>query len=131
MRSDPMMTEATSSARRVEAQERLASGSFRSALRLLAGGLAVAAFFFVPPRVSAEESRSDESLRSRIEQSLVIASFVDRFDIRIDVQDGVATLRGTVATAYERDQAGEAVRQTKGVKRVENELSIGESDARP
>jgi len=45
-------------------------------------------------------------------------------NVKIITREGVVTLRGPVKTAAEKTQIGTIATETKGVKRVENQLEI-------
>lgn len=79
------------------------------------------------PRVAASR------IRSSIEEALARQAESESKRIGIDVQDGVATLSGTVRSWPERSAAERAAGFAPGVLRVQNELQVNayaqESDA--
>jgi len=76
-----------------------------------------------------EEPRPEDAvLTERVIAELRRGHFVDRHDIRVETEDAVVTLRGNVNTSVEREEAAERARNVDGVRRVENELLIGEDE---
>lgn len=69
---------------------------------------------------------SDAALRADVKERLTRDAFVERYDIDVRVEDAVVTLRGSVANAYEREQAAEVAREVEGVRRVDNRIVAGE-----
>lgn len=52
-------------------------------------------------------------------------------DVRVTTKDGVVTLRGTVPSEAAKDRAVTLARQTSGVARVEDQLTLESNPARP
>jgi osmotically-inducible protein OsmY len=71
-----------------------------------------------PPKVSAGE------IKQRIEQALERAAELDAGKISVEADNGKVTLRGTVNSWTERDEAEWAAWAAPGVSRVENDLRI-------
>jgi osmotically-inducible protein OsmY len=71
-----------------------------------------------PPRVSAGD------VKPRIEQALERAAELDAGKISVEAADGKVTLRGTVSSWTERDEAEWAAWAAPGVSRVENDIRI-------
>ena len=69
---------------------------------------------------------SDAALRADVKERLTRDAFVERYDIDVRVEDGVVTLRGSVANDYEREQAAEVAGRVEGVRRVDNRIVAGE-----
>jgi len=65
----------------------------------------------------------DSELRTRVEQAL--ADFA-LYPIDISVDDGVIYLNGTVESGLEKQKVERAVERVKGVRKVVNNLAIGE-----
>jgi len=67
---------------------------------------------------------SNQEVAQNIARALK-SSNLSGYDIDIEFQNGVATLRGSVATGLQNMAATKAVANVKGVKRVENQLTVG------
>src|SRR5262245_35867862 len=70
---------------------------------------------------AATTSSQDKTLDSRIEKRISSDAALKRYDIKVDVTDGVATLTGTVATDAERTKAASLAKVT-GITRVDNRI---------
>jgi hyperosmotically inducible protein len=96
------------------------------------GSVAVAAAMFVagqvPMRAAAQApattttTSSTADLDSRIEKRIHDSS-LKKYDIKVSVNDGVATLRGTVPTEADRRKAAELA-TISGISRVDNQLVV-------
>lgn len=85
-----------------------------------------------PTPASAEEadaqtaganlSVSDDELKRRVEQALQAHYGLGKTGIRVSVIQGVVTLRGTVPTSVQIDQAKDVVSRVPGVQEINNEL---------
>ena len=98
------------------------TGLYRGAgacLLLLGAGCAAARSS--PPAAPAAD---DQTLRTRIEASLLNAPGVHAGEVRAEVVDGVATLSGTVHDQGESEAALAAARRVEGVRDVRNSLRI-------
>jgi len=71
-----------------------------------------------PPKVS------EGDVKQRIEQALERAAELDAKKISVEAADGKVTLRGTVNSWTERDEAEWAAWAAPGVSGVENDLRI-------
>ncbi len=72
---------------------------------------------------------SDEKIESRVRRSLLRDPYVNRYEITVDVINGVANLYGTVDTHFEKWQADDVASKVNGVIVVDNNLTVeGESD---
>lgn len=69
-------------------------------------------------------SKSDPEIKSAIEDAFRIDSRVNVSDILIEVDDGIATLRGTVDNLKERRIAAQDARNIVGVWGVDNQLKV-------
>ncbi len=68
-------------------------------------------------------TKSDREIKEEIEDQFFWSPFVDGGDIEVEVEDGVATLRGTVDSPRELNAAIENVLQA-GARSVENKLVV-------
>jgi osmotically-inducible protein OsmY len=80
-------------------------------------------------RVSPAARIGDDAISrlvvSRLRANAVTRSVADRINVR--TEDGVVELTGEVATWSHRAEAGNAARFTDGVRRVDNQLTVAES----
>jgi hyperosmotically inducible protein len=82
---------------------------------MLAGALTL------PALIASADSASDDRLEDKVEKTLSKDDKIGHVDV--DVADGVATLRGEVASAAEKARA-ERVTRTAGAKKIVNLLEI-------
>ena len=68
---------------------------------------------------------TDAWITSTISTDFVNEDTLKGSDINVDTKDHVVTLKGTVASAAGKARAEEIAKTTKGVKRVNNTLTIG------
>ena len=68
---------------------------------------------------------NDAWITSKISSDFVNEDTLKGSDINVDTKDHVVTLKGTVASAAGKARAEEIAKTTKGVKRVQNTLTIG------
>jgi hypothetical protein len=72
---------------------------------------------------------NDQAIKSDIEAKLFQDSVLKQRDIRVEVQNGVVTLTGTVNTELEKSGAGRIAQQEAGVTQVVNNLTVGASSS--
>lgn len=75
---------------------------------------------------SAGEQVDDGWITTKITSKLTSDPQVNPFKIDVDTTDGVVTLRGKVKKASVRQEAEDLARNTRGVKRVINEIEVVE-----
>lgn len=75
-------------------------------------------------KVRPKDERSDAEIASDIRHDLLTDPYVDRFDIDVDVDHGVARLTGSVDSYFEKWQAGDLAARTRGVTSVRNRLNV-------
>ncbi len=68
---------------------------------------------------------SDAEITAAVKTKLLADTAVGGLKIDVDTDHGVVTLTGPVTSATERGQALKLARETKGVKKVVNKLTIG------
>jgi len=74
--------------------------------------------------------RSDAEVRQEAVETLTLDVRVDASHVDVHVVNGVVSLRGYVATPFERRVADEIVRRVKGVRDLRNELQVAPSSTR-
>jgi osmotically-inducible protein OsmY len=89
-------------------------------LRLAAGESAVAA----GPGQPAAAGVEDAWITAKIQSKYFLDADVKGRDIDVDTDGGVVTLSGTVADPTQRRQAVDIARNTDGVRRVEDKLTV-------
>jgi osmotically-inducible protein OsmY len=79
------------------------------------------------PREAPVRGPSDADIALRVQQQLT--QQIAAPGLSAEILDGVATLRGTVASESERDRAARIARRVDGVTRVKNELVVNAAAA--
>lgn len=74
-------------------------------------------------------SQLDERIESAAKESYVFKTYLKDEDVRIESQDGVVTLAGSVSEEAHKSLAQETVKALPGVREVENKLEIKGEDA--
>jgi hyperosmotically inducible protein len=92
--------------------------------------LAIGAQAKTPPKSGAASSvqatatkPTDGELKDRIEHRLETSTMVGKYDIKVSVNNGVATLSGDVATEAQKADAARLAKVT-GVSNVENNITV-------
>lgn len=78
---------------------------------------------------SVGEKIDDAWITSKIETKLAADPEVNPFNVDVDTNDGVVRLSGVVEKKRARKEAADLARNTKGVKRVINDIKVGEMTA--
>jgi hyperosmotically inducible protein len=73
----------------------------------------------------AGEQMADSWLATKIQAQYFADDDVKARDIRVSARDGVVMLRGVVDSEQEREEALSIARNTDGVERIEDQLSVG------
>jgi|KBSMisStaDraftv2_1062788.scaffolds.fasta_scaffold64270_3 osmotically-inducible protein OsmY len=66
---------------------------------------------------------ADKDLKDRIEHRLDADAAVHKYDVKVSVNGGVATLTGSVATAAQKTEAARVAHVT-GVTKVDNQITV-------
>lgn len=74
--------------------------------------------------VEPRAPQPDDSIASAIRARLTLDPYVERYEINVDVDDGVAMLEGQVDTYFEKWQAGDVAGRVPGVTVVNNDLEV-------
>jgi osmotically-inducible protein OsmY len=84
------------------------------------------------PRVDAvsDLSRPDEWITMKIQSKYFLDTNVKGRQINVDTAKGVVTLKGTVTTEAEKSLAESIAKDTEGVSRVVNQLTVGGGENR-
>ena len=75
--------------------------------------------------VASNVQRPDAWITTKIQAKYFIDGDVKGRRIDVETNNGVVTLRGTVETPQEKEQAEIIARETDGVRRVQNQLTVG------
>jgi osmotically-inducible protein OsmY len=71
-----------------------------------------------------DEQLTDLWVKAKLTTTYTLNRQLNPFDIKTDVNDGVATLSGTVESDVERDLAEELALSVEGIHDVKNELTV-------
>jgi hyperosmotically inducible periplasmic protein len=72
----------------------------------------------------AMADKMDDDIEAAAKNSYIFKTFLNNDDIKVDVDDGVATLKGTVLEESHKALAKETVASLPGVKSVNNKIEI-------
>lgn len=72
----------------------------------------------------AQSAIKDAWLHGKLESALLFNEYLNSFAINSEVENGVASLRGTVESDIDRDLAGEIAESIEGITKVNNELAV-------
>jgi osmotically-inducible protein OsmY len=78
-------------------------------------------------RVKPAEPISGEKTAERVENALLLDPYVNRYDIRVEVENGIARLYGTVDSYFDKAQADDVAARVDGVVAVDNNLVVNEA----
>jgi hyperosmotically inducible protein len=73
---------------------------------------------------SLGRTAEDDAITTKVKAAFIADSTVKAREIDVDTNRGVVTLRGSVASAAERDQAIAIANRTHGVFEVRDELKV-------
>lgn len=68
----------------------------------------------------------DSVITTKVKAKVTADPELNPFEIHVTTNEGVVRLSGTVESASDRTEAGKLARNTEGVRRVVNDLQIGE-----
>lgn len=72
------------------------------------------------------EQMSDSSITSRVKAKFIGDNDVNSRDISVETNEGVVYLTGRVQSSEQRDEAERIARNTDGVKKVVNNIKVGD-----
>src|SRR5262245_53204207 len=76
-----------------------------------------------PPAPAPAPAQTDDTIKDRIDFKLETSSVVRKYDVKVKVAQGVATLSGDVATAAQKAEAGRLA-HVPGVTKVQNDITV-------
>jgi osmotically-inducible protein OsmY len=75
-------------------------------------------------KVRPAMAHTDEQIETAVQSTLLRDPYVDRYQIAVNVVDGMAYLTGTVDSYFEKAQAEDAASRVNGVVNVSNGLAV-------
>jgi hyperosmotically inducible protein len=96
---------------------------------LLCFGAAAPAAYAQSTTHHAKQVVTDESITTAVKTHLMKDKVARASSIDVDTKDGIVTLTGSVPTAVDKTRIGNLVLDTKGVKRIANNLTISGATA--
>lgn len=78
-------------------------------------------------KVRPAEPAGNEKVAERVENALLLDPYVNRYDITVTVENGIARLYGTVDSYFEKAQADDAASGVDGVIAVDNNLVVSDA----
>ena len=75
----------------------------------------------------AKEALNDGSLTAKIKAKMVLDDSVNAREINVDTVDGVVTISGRVQSDAARNRALQLARETQGVRRVVDRVTVGDA----
>ena len=93
--------------------------------RVLAFGLSLYSLFSAAALGAADKSSSDDRISDQVRMKLATDADVKGGALDVDVKGGVVTIKGRVDSDRGKEKATKIAKKIKGVKSVDNELSVG------
>jgi osmotically-inducible protein OsmY len=75
-------------------------------------------------KVRPEVQMSDRRIEERVRDAFLRHPYLDRYEIRVDVDNGTAYLSGAVPSYFDRAKAETVASRVKGVATVDNNLAV-------
>lgn len=75
-------------------------------------------------KVRPVEDRADEAIEEDVRDAFLRDPFVDRYELSVEVDDGIAYLTGAVDSYFEKGQADDLVSRVNGVSDVINNIEV-------
>jgi len=79
------------------------------------------------PGTTTTTAPTDTAITQAVKEKLLLQPETASGNIAVDTHDGVVTLTGTVKSPEEKEQVIQTARNTQGVQRVEDKLSVSSS----
>ena len=76
-------------------------------------------------------ARPDFEIRKDLTAALMIDPALNSYKLNVDVDDGVVNLAGTVGSWTEKYRAAEIARGIRGVRQVQNHITVDRAEVRP
>jgi hyperosmotically inducible protein len=73
---------------------------------------------------TAAQRASDDAISTSVRSKLAVDPALKAFNLSVDTHDGIVTLRGQVANVEQRNAAQLQARAVKGVKSVQNRVTV-------
>jgi hyperosmotically inducible periplasmic protein len=77
--------------------------------------------------LAADKPASDDVIVDQIQLKLSADPIVKGGGLKVDSKAGVVTLTGVLATAKQKDRASKVAGKVKGVKKVDNNITVSSS----
>jgi osmotically-inducible protein OsmY len=77
-------------------------------------------------RVRPADTTNNQRIADRVENAFLIDPYVNRYEISVTVENGIARLYGTVDTFFEKSQADDIAATVDGVIAVDNNLVVSD-----
>ena len=77
-----------------------------------------------PPRQTTPPADPQATLKDRVAHRLETHATLRKYDIKVAVNGGVATLTGKVATQAQKNEAQQVATKVQGVTKVENQIQV-------
>ncbi len=81
-------------------------------------------------QVDPPVARKDNEIRKDVNQALLSDPATDSYEINVEVQNGTVTLSGEVDSWQEKQLSANVAKGVRGVKKINNELSVNWTDER-
>lgn len=80
--------------------------------------------FCLAATLCAQGNPTDNRIYDQVREKLTSTRDLNAEKIEVAVHDGVVTLKGSVGDEKQKDRAEKVAKKVKGVKKVENQLTI-------
>jgi osmotically-inducible protein OsmY len=77
--------------------------------------------------VRPELSTTDQAIHERIRAAIIRDPYTEIDEVSISMDNGIATVEGTVQSTFEKDQVAKIASNTVGVLMVDNQITIDSS----
>jgi osmotically-inducible protein OsmY len=91
----------------------------------LVAGMLLTQVVIASPQKTAAPANTDDRISDQVRMKLATDPDVKGGALDVAVQEGVVTIKGRVDTEKGRSKATKLAKKVKGVKNVDNELTVG------